>query len=154
MKTFLKYVCILLILLLLPMVTLAQDVAPSTSFVSDLNSTFVFVMVIVLGVFTLLNGGLLMVLVNINKNPSILRAAEQGYDNARKDTQDLLKLFHMSLEMAERLAMQVAPLSTVTHQIDLAEDVFKEIVNGKPFAEVDKALYGNPNLGDKPETES
>jgi len=137
------------------MVTLAQDVAPSSSsFVSDLNSTFVFVMVIVLGVFTLLNGGLLMVLVNINKNPSILRAAEQGYDNARKDTQDLLKLFHMSLEMAERLAMQVAPLSTVTHQIDLAEDVFKEIVNGKPFAEVDKALYGNPNLGDKPETES
>jgi hypothetical protein len=136
MKRLYTLITSIVILFCLPILTLADDVAPtsSASFVSDLNSTFVFVLLVVLAVFTLLNGGLLLVLVNINKNPSILRVAEQSYDNARKDTQELLKLFHTSLELAERLAIQVAPLSSLTKQIDLAEDIMEEITDGKPLS--------------------
>ncbi|GEM_PF-6036486 len=141
MRNIVKLIVLFLMLFALTSPAFAQE---SNTFQSDLNAVFATVLIVVVIVFGVLSGSLLYVILAISKNPIILQAAERSYDNARKDTQDLVKMLHTSLELAERLATSVVPAdSNIAIGIDKAEDILEEIVDGEPF---------NPNDANSAET--
>lgn len=122
--------------LLSPVAALAQDAPTAPAPADPLWAVVALVAIIVLGV---VNGSALYVLTRINSNSQILRAAEDAYNRASKENQQLILLVQDALEMAERLSKDVVPKELMppdlAKAIDLAEDTLREITDDIPIDE-------------------
>lgn len=151
-------------LLAMPMVVWGQGENVDMAFYQDLKNTFVAIILGLTVVFSIFAGGLLGLLAYISRHPTLMRALESGYDNARKDTKELVNVLHVLLQFLERQGKTYAPNLEITRQIDTAEDILEEITDGEPYqltpAQAADILYrptpsplDNIQKGDDPETD-